>query len=96
VCTMEPEYNMFEGLDDFAKKNSISGVGTEIGGQTAVDSASTKEDLENKLLSGSKLSSKKGYSMYGSMPKFEGPDEKEAEAENQVTIDKNILSIFTD
>jgi hypothetical protein len=96
VCTMEPEYNMFEGLDDFAKKNSISGVGTEIGGQTAVDSASAKEDLENKLLSGSKLSSKKGYSMYGSMPKFEGPDEKEAEAENQVTIDKNILSIFTD
>jgi hypothetical protein len=96
VCTMEPEYNMFEGLDDFAKKNSVSGVGTEIGGQTAVDSASAKEDLENKLLSGSKLSSKKGYSMYGSMPKFEGPDEKEAEAENQVTIDKNILSIFTD
>jgi hypothetical protein len=96
VCAMEPEYNMFEGLDDFAKKNSISGVGADIGGQTAVDSASAKEDLENKLLSGSKLSSKKGYSMYGSMPKFEGPDEMEAEAENQVTIDKNILSIFTD
>jgi hypothetical protein len=87
---------MFEGLDDFAKKNSITGIEGGGGGIEGGGGAGGKEDLENKLLSGSKLSSKKGYSMYGSMPKFEGADEKNSEAGEKVTIDKNILSIFTD
>jgi len=89
----EVEFNMFEGLDDFVKKNVSSGNDGEKSGNTAKDEK--LEEMERKMLSGQKLSSKKGYDMYGSMPKFEQTDDK-PDSQEKITIDKNILSIFTD